>query len=415
MPVYVESFDASQAAVAWIGSVGLGLMTGLGAYTGKWADVYGNNVIVLAGGVLMGIGYFLASFSTELWHLYLTQGLLVGVGYSLSFVAGISVVGQWFSRRRGLALGLAVAGSGVGQVALSQATAALITGSGWRATLRYLALINVIGLALCALFIRRLLPLVGQKQQQAGEPPAKPPPSSLRYFREPTFALLYAGLLTAVMGMMMPFVFLPQYALAHGVSYGRAVLLLAIMGGSSVAGRISIGLLADAFGRLLLLQLCMLFGGIATLLWQLCEEFVGMAVFAALYPAFAGGLISLIPAVSADEFRGEDLGAVMGLLYTSTALGNVLSAPLGGLLFEVYGSYGLPISVAGACMVSGSLVIALIHSRRGAGPECSAGAAGDIPLPQSEAEADLEAPGSGPEPGPGSAGGPTALEMDHED
>ena len=54
-----------------------------------------------------------------------------------------------------------------------------------------------------------------------------------------------------------------------------------------------------------------------------------MAIYAAIYPAFAGGLISLIPAVSADEFGVAELGAVMGLLYTSTALGNVLSAPIG--------------------------------------------------------------------------------------
>lgn len=90
-----------------------------------------------------------------------------------------------------------------------------------------------------------------------------------------------------------------------------------------------------------------------------------MAIYAAIYPAFAGGLISLIPAVSADEFGVAELGAVMGLLYTSTALGNVLSAPIGGFLYEVQGSYGLPITVSGLCMIAGGGLVACIHH----GPE----------------------------------------------
>ena len=243
-PVYVDTFGASQAAVSWIGSVSLGLMTGLGAYSGKWADLYGNNRVVFLGGLLIGIGYFLASYSTKIWHLYLTQGFVVGVGYSLSFVAGISVVSQWFVKRRGLALGLAVAGSGFGQVIMSLITATLITHMGWESTLRYLALINVVGLSICAFFIKRLVPCVAQSPTNPGadaSPGSNPgavavhtdngsAQSSLRYFSDRKFNLLYFGLLTAVLGMMMPFVYLPQYAMAHGISYNRAVFLLSVMG-----------------------------------------------------------------------------------------------------------------------------------------------------------------------------------------
>lgn len=423
-PIYMETFNASQAAVAWVGSVSLGLMAGLGVYAGSWADVYGNNIVVFIGGLLIGSGYFLASFSTELWHLYLSQGFVVGMGYSMSFVAGISVVGQWFQKKRGLALGLTVAGSGFGQIVMSLLTAGLITTVGWKITLRYLALINFVGLSLCALFIKRFLPLVPATPTRMGDMcccgagtsnkipksesgsvandtvanpsnlTSKPPPqSSLRYFGDKRFVLLYFGLLVAVMGMMMPFVYLPQYAIAHGISYGRAVFLLSIMGISSILGRVSIGHAADFYGRLLMLRLCMFVAGVSTLFWQLCNEYYSMAIYAAIYPAFAGGLISLIPAVSADEFGTEDLGTVMGLLYTSTALGNVFSAPTGGFLYEVYGSYGLPITVSGVCLIMGSVLIAFIH-HHGPGEDDSAenkqGSNAHVQLPQSEGEAELD-------------------------
>jgi MFS family permease len=99
-PVYIKEFNASQGNVAWIGSIGSGLMTGftnilynfelfdflfifpgLGAISGALSDKYGNRKVLLLGTLFISIGYALASFSTELWHLFLTQGVLAGIGY----------------------------------------------------------------------------------------------------------------------------------------------------------------------------------------------------------------------------------------------------------------------------------------------------------------------------------------------
>lgn len=124
------------------------------------ADRYGNNRIIALGACCIGLGYALASLSKEIWQLYLTLGIITGFGYSFAFISAVTVVGQWFKVRRGLALGTAVAGSGLGQLAMTQITGVLLTQFSWRGTLLILALINFVGLIICSLFIKRWLPLI---------------------------------------------------------------------------------------------------------------------------------------------------------------------------------------------------------------------------------------------------------------
>lgn len=352
-PTYIDAFDGDEAAVAWVGSVGACLMVGLGVWTGEWADRYGNERVVFVGAVFVGVGFLLASFATELWHLYLTQGVLAGIGYSLAFIAGVSVVGQWFSKRRGLAVGIAVAGSGLGQFAISQITGGLISSGGWRYALRILALICFVGLALCSLGIRRLLPRVTHTSGQ----------SSLHYFKERNFSVLYFGSLLNSLGMLMPYTYLPLYAEDHGVSRSASVLIISMVGISSAVGRIAVGFFADKIGKILMFQVCILLGGASTLCWLACKDFGSLMAYGIVYGFFAGGVISLMPGVAAELFGIKKLGGIIGLLYSSTAVGNLLSAPIGGFLLAAAKSYTPSIAVAGAFLLSGMVFILFLDMK----------------------------------------------------
>jgi MFS family permease len=351
-PIYIDVFQDTPANIAWIGSIGFCMLAGFGGLAGKWADEFGNGLVVFIGGLFISSGYFISSYSTALWQLYLTHGFLVGCGYSLSFVAGIGVIGQWFSARRGLATGLAVSGSGLGQFAMSITTQNLIECCGWRITLRYLALISVIGLTICGWFIRRRIPCTKRTSSE----------SSFTMFKDRNFNLLYAGALFSSLGLVMPFTHLPLYAIKNGISRSNAVWLLSCMGIASAVGRITMGFFADIYGKMRMLILCVLGGGVSTLCWMACVSFPTLIVYSAVFGLFAGGLISLMPAVTAELFGIQRLSSILGLLYTSTSVGNLLSAPIGGYLFAVYGNYNLSISVAGAFMMSSLLFLVLITS-----------------------------------------------------
>eukprot|EP01034_Spumella_vulgaris_P027072 gene27072-33742_t len=226
-------------------------------------------------------------------------------------------------------------------------------GSLWlaRDLVRYLALINLGGLILCAIAIRRRLPCAPPKK---GE-------SSLVYFQNRNFNLIYCGCFLSTLGMFMPYTHLPLYAKLHGVSTGQAVFLLSVMGIASTAGRIVVGFLADHFSKLAMLKTCMLAGGCSTLCWMACKEYYSMAIYGSVFGFFAGGIISIMPAVSADQFGIKNLASVMGLLFTSTAIGNLLSAPIAGFLHDAYQTYYYSIIFAGGTMICGCVIVQFVH------------------------------------------------------
>eukprot|EP01039_Chlorochromonas_danica_P004182 gene4182-4595_t len=340
---YIDAFDSNKAVMAWVGSIGVCIMGALGAWTGKLADRYGNSYIVFLGGALVGLGFLIASFSKEVWHLYVTEGVIAGIGYSFAFVAAVSVVGQWFSSRRGVAVGIAVAGSGVGQFVMSQITRILIADIGWRGTLRVLALINFVGLTLCSLVIRRFLPCVESISSE----------SWIEFFYDWRFCFLYVAIFFNTLGLYMPYTYIPLYAERYGVSSSDGVLILSLVGLSSALGRIALGVSADWLGKLNMLKLCMLASAIATLCWMACKDFASILVYGLIFGFFAGGSVSLIPTVNAELFGIEKLSSIVGTMMTATAVGALLSAPIGGFLYDGTESYFASIALDGTFLFLG--------------------------------------------------------------
>jgi len=152
------------------------------------------------------------------------------------------------------------------------------------------------------------------------------------------------------MGLFMPYTHLPKYAELHGISTQNAIVILSIMGIASSLGRILVGFAADIFGKISMLQVCVLVGGVSTFCWLLCTTFITMVIYGLVFGFFAGGFISLVPTVCAELYGVRKLGTVIGVLYTGTAIGNLLSAPIGGFLFDGTGNYTASIIVA-ACFL----------------------------------------------------------------
>ncbi len=354
-PVYVDYFDGSAASIAWIGSIGASLMAGVGVYSGKLADYYGNGRMVALGGVLIAIGFFLASFSTAVWQLYITQGFIAGLGYSASFIGGVSVVGPWFTKNRALAVGIAVAGSGLGQFAISLISGALIRAYTWRGALKIQALMELVALLLCGWLIKRKTPLITTWSSNN---------SSLEYFKDKNFILLFFSGLLVSLGYLVPFTYLPAYSQQYGVSESSSVFLVSLIGITSALGRISTGFFADRLGKLEMLKLCYLGSGVATLCWLVCWNFTTILIMGLVFGFFVGGVISLLPSVAAELYGIERLASILGLLYSCTAFGNLLSAPIAGFMLQGYHSYGPPIIAAGCFQLSSLVLVQFVDLRQ---------------------------------------------------
>jgi predicted MFS family arabinose efflux permease len=261
----------------------------------------------------------------------------------------VALVGAWFERRRTLALGVAVAGIGVGTLVIPPVTAALIEAVGWRDAYLVLAAVGVAALVLCALA-------------------AAPPPlregagsASLREaMRDRQYRRLY--LATALLGvpLFVPFVYLPSYAEDRGVDPVLAAGLIGAIGTASVAGRIALGALAAPLGLLRVFHGCFLVMALSFMLWWAAgASYAVLLGFAIVLGVGYGGYVALAPAVVAERFGVERLGALLGVLYTSAGIGSAVGPPAAGAIID---ASGYPPAIA-ASLAIGLAAFAVVVAR----------------------------------------------------
>lgn len=349
-------FRASRVSTSAVFSITAGIYNALGAPAGYLSDRYGPRPVLLAGAFFMGTGLILTSRIDHLWMGYLTYGLGVGLGGACCYVPMVSVVGGWFARWRNTALGIAVAGIGCGTLAVAPLAAALIERYGWRETYVILGAASAIILVICALATER--PPI---HLQAARPRLS------AAVRTPNFAMLWVSSLFSSIAIYVPYVYLPEFAHIQGASRVAAATLVGIIGGASVVGRMGLGTLADRMGVVWLYKLCALTLGLSYAVWIVTSGYGWLVVFALTMGAAYGGLIALAPAVVADLFGVRSMGAVLGTLYTSSAVSALVGPPLAGLVIDFSGSYLWAAAFAGCASVAGFFIILPLRGTEPAG------------------------------------------------
>ncbi|MCP3990925.1 MAG: MFS transporter, partial [Actinomycetia bacterium] len=304
------------------------LYFGLGVISGRIADVKGPRPVLIFGAVCLVIGLLATSRVQSIWVGYLTYGLGVGLGVGCAYVPMVAAVGGWFERQRTTALGVAVAGIGVGTLTVAPATEQLIEAYGWRQTYVILAIGATILLSISAVGAR-------QPAISVAAGPGSPLRSILTSSR--TFWVLYTSLLTMSIAIFVPFVFLPDYVETKGIS-GSAGWLIGIIGIASVIGRLGLGALASRFPALRLYQGSNLVLSLSFLLWiGAGSSYEMLLLFTAVLGVAYGGFIALSPAVTAEQFGTGGLGAVLGASYTAAGIGGLIGPPAIGRIIDASG------------------------------------------------------------------------------
>ena len=308
----------------------------LGIFTGRIADRFGPRPVLLSGAAAMFAGLWLTSLADDIWLAYATYGVGVGLGVACAYVPMVAVVGGWFERRRVAAMGVAVAGIGVGTLVGSPAADALISAYGWRTSYRMLAIASAALMAAAALGARR-----PPAHPDAGK---LPPLGALLAGRAAVFTFLYLAMLMLSASLFMPFVYVPDYVSGLGRSGGA--LLVGIIGGASIVGRLGLGALGTVMPLMRLYQISFLTMGLSFGLWLGAQWNVWLLlVFAIVMGLSYGGFIALSPAVAAALFGPVGLGGVLGALYTAAGMGALAGPPIMGLLVDTQG-YNVTIVIA---------------------------------------------------------------------
>ncbi len=346
-----KDFAASLGSLSVVFSIAAFFYFGLGIVSGPLADRWGARRLAVLGMLLTGLGLAVAGLARSLTQVYAAYGLGVGLGIGCSYVPAVGAVQRWFSRRRGLASGLAVSGIGVGTLVMPPLASALIAAFGWREAYLILGGLAAIvggGLALLIEDDPRNRGAAPDGDALAPEAGAEAPAGASLgdAARSRAFVSLYAACLAASFGVFVPFVHLVPYAVGHGVGQSAAVLLVGMIGIGSTAGRFFLGGLADRMGRRAALLAMFLGMALALGSWALATSFWPLALFAFVYGVFYGGWVAILPAVVMDIFGGRAISGIIGALYTSVAFGTLVGPTAAGFAFDFSHSYALPIAAS---------------------------------------------------------------------
>ncbi|WVQ94275.1 hypothetical protein IAU59_001354 [Kwoniella sp. CBS 9459] len=331
--------------------------------SGRVGDRYGFKRVLYASALISWLGLFLASWSTKVWQILLTQGALSGLGFGLAMPLFMSLPSQWFYKRRGLASGIAIGGAGIGGGTSTLITRQLITSVGYQKTLLIFSFLNLTAMTLATIFIRTrpTSPEAQRAPRTETGTGSKTPWFDREVVRTSEFWSVAAATFVGLLGYGMPYMLLTQYI--RSVLPDLDSILIAVpptlLGYMVAVGRALVGFVADLIGPLNTYILVFLLSGIIQLaLWYTARTFAGIMAFAILFGLIAPGWSSLIPQIVVQIFGPSNLATNVGLILLISAPGQLINAPLGGALYDVSGrtTFKYAIAFSGSAQVVGGIL-----------------------------------------------------------
>jgi sugar phosphate permease len=353
----------------------------MGPFAAALIERYGVRTIVLTAVSLLVVGLLSALVMTKLWQLIVMWGVVVGVGTGLTAVVlGAIVSSRWFTRHRGLVLGMLTASNATGQLVFLPVAAWLVTHVGWRAALIPSIGGLVLAAALVVLFMRDrpadvgLLPL-GDTVAPAAPPPARQPAiataigSFMEGSRSSTFWILAAtffvcGLSTNGL-IQTHFISLCS---DFGMPELDAASALAMMGAFDFVGTILSGWLSDRYDNRWLLFWYYGLRGLSLLyLPSSTFSLYGLSLFALFYGLDWIATVPPTVKLAANTFGREKAGLMFGWIFAAHQIGAATAAFGAGFTRSTLATYLPAFYVAGAmCLVAALLALAI---RRGPSAE----------------------------------------------
>ncbi len=356
---------------------------------GTLVDRYGPRGVIPAGAAILTAALLLTSRAHSLFQFYLLYGLGAAVGISLmGFVPHATLLPRWFARRRGLAVGIAMAGIGVGMLFIPPGMQRLIAAHGWRQAYVVLALLMLPAIPLNLLCQRRDPAAVGELpdgdreggKTTPGAPGQKAATPGLlivdpewaatawtagRALRTRRFWLLAAGFFCGPFAIQGTLLHAVACLVDHGVRPQLAAEIFGLLGICGAVGKVLLGALADRWLRETASSIGMAAAslGVAALLAVARQPQVLPYVFAVCFGLGYGAVAPLFPAIAADIFQGPTFGRIFGLLSLFLGGGGAGGAWFSGWIFDRTHSYQAAFLLIILCLWLSSLAFWLAAPR----------------------------------------------------
>ncbi len=358
-----DHFETSVSAVNTTFSIAI-LSLGFAAFFGGlWMRSSGPRIVALTAGVLYGAGIFLASFAgSNLWILYLTYGLLAGVGIGLGYIVPIATLVKWFPDKRGFITGVAVAGFGAGALVTAPIAKQLVAGIGLFPTFSILGILYLVMVAGAAFFMKN--PPEGWKpegfQPETDESSER---SGVDYelggaLKTWQWYALWALLfLNVTAGIAIISEADPIAQEVSGAEPFLAAWLVSIISIGNGVGRFLWAWLSDAIGRKwVFLTMYLIQAALFFLIPVIGASFFVLAVLSFIIVSCYGGGFGTMPAFNADYFGSKNVGMIYGLMITAWGFGGVLGPILISRMYDATGSYAGAFRIIAVIMLVSAIV-----------------------------------------------------------
>ena len=364
-----SEFGLSRAATAGIYSIFM-LLCGVISPFGGWAlDKYGPKKICLVMSLFTGLSLLSSSQVHSPWQIYITYGVLQALGTGALFSAISSTASRWFTKKRGLVIGITSAAGGIGQIAVVPFANFLLLHYDWRLSFIILGLMALIIVIPVSLLMKRdpsvmgLLPDGVVPERMVNEPSGAKIAvvqsgltlSEALKVREFWF-LAIIWLLSAFSTQMVMTHVVP-HAVDLGISSIDAAFIVSLIGVGSIVGRVTDGKLSDTIGRkgpAVISAIVLVVTLISLIFIRQTWQFYIMGLF---FGYGWGGLNTQILLLISDIFGLRGMGAIVGTTSAGFNFGSAIGPAIGGIVFDATGSYSIAFALAGFGMVIATIFL----------------------------------------------------------
>ena len=347
--VLEDEFGWSRTLLSGSTSLAVLVMGVMAFFAGRLSDRFGPTAVLGTTGLLYGTGFALISVIGEPWQLVALFGVFIGLGLSTHDVVTLSTIARWFERRRGTMTGVVKVGTAMGQMAVPPLTALLMVGLGWRNAVLALGVAASVLLLGAALSMKRppgSRSLDGRppgNRSSGGGSPGPRAGAGAAEFAEVRRSRAFRTLCATQFLFFPSLVTVPLHVAVHGMDLGMthttAATLLTVIGGASIAGRLTIGPSVDRIGGRNAYILCFvpLLIGLLALLAVETPWLLFPAV--AVYGFAHGGFFTVVSPTVAELFGTRAHGAIFGGILFFGTIGAAVGPIAAGRIFDETGSY----------------------------------------------------------------------------
>ncbi|KAL0145085.1 major facilitator superfamily domain-containing protein [Mucor lusitanicus] len=308
---------------------------------------FGVRPAIILGTVLISLSMELAVLATQIWHLYLTQGVLFGIA--------LSIAPQWFTKRRGLALGIIASGSGMGGLVFPLIVTPLNRNMGPAWTYRILGCICLLMNTIACIFIKERVRYSTDKKKIL----------NIQVLNNNNFLLFCIAADLIMFGYFVPLFLLPENATYLGLSDTQGSSCVIVCCAMSFIGRIITGAVADLVGKLNSLIIFSLMTAIACLLiWPFAFTFPALMIFSVVFGIGSGTYFALMSPVTAEILGMEKLQTGLSVLIFANALSTFGPTVATAIDASVHASPFLSFKIfTGVCYLAGVLLLIILKLR----------------------------------------------------